>query len=154
MVRIQCVVCERMRLANQLRDDGYCVYCERAFSCTQCGRLLRRARSLPRHQSGRDCAERGVEHVLWVAGWVRCGTLSRTLRKRGFEVRYAPRWIAEGHAPMETPVTHHPKLWKQPDADVPPPPPWPTAAFEDAQGAPHSSLGAVDARWLLNPDAL
>lgn len=79
-----------------------------------------------------DCVERAVEHVLWVAGWKRCGTLSRALRKRGFEVRYVPRWIADKSAPILTPVTHHSKLWKEPAAEVPPPPPWPTAAYEVA----------------------
>lgn len=132
MIRVECEICSRLRRDKQMRSSVHCVYCARAVSCVSCGSVLKSQQKLSRHRAGRVCAEESVEHVLEMAGWRRCGTLSRSLRKRGFTVRYVPRWIVAGNAPLETPVAHHPKLWKEPTAEVPPPPPWPTAAFEAA----------------------
>lgn len=133
MIRVMCEICGRLRRDKQMRSKVHCVYCARAVSCVSCGAVLQSHKKLTRHRLGRACVEESIEHVLELAGWRRCGTLSRSLRQRGFAVRYVPRWINEGHAPLETPVTHHSKLWKTPDAEVPPPPPWPTAAFEAAK---------------------
>lgn len=121
-----CLGCNRL-----LRIQELCAACKTKAGCVRCG-SDRLARNLAVHQDGIRCTERAVEHILLVHGWHRTGTLSRSLKKRGFVVSYVPRWIVPGGEPLVTPVSHHPEFWKRPDLEVPEPPPWPTEAVNRA----------------------
>jgi hypothetical protein len=115
---------------GNIAEDVCCFRCLHKISCVLCGRELI-GRHLDRHQDGTKCPEEAVEHVLLKAGWQRPGTLSKSLKSRGFSVRYVPRWVGLPGL-IETPVSHHSELWKHPASLVPEPPPWPEAELREA----------------------
>lgn len=86
-----------------------------------------------RHCAGLACVQDSVEHALLVSGWHRARTLSRSLKCRGYDVRYVPRWYYPTAADnvLRAPFAYHAQLWKQLDAEVPPSPPF-TQRVEEA----------------------
>jgi hypothetical protein len=148
---VRCFACDKARWKKppgMKVEFALCGFCKGRVSCARCGNT-RLARNLAKHQAGIACTERAVEHVLRIHGWHRTDTLSRSLRKRGFMVRYVPRWVVVGQDLLSTPVSHHPELWRQPKAPVPEPPPWP----EEADLA-IESLRALAAMVTLRGDYL
>lgn len=129
----QCVLCGRKYVGAGFLEDGLCKRCQRAKSCARCGQRLKKA-NLEAHQSSTKCIEQSIEHMLWVRGWHRCGTLSTSLKVRGFVVHYVPRWIGDGGHALLTPVSHHPERWKKQPEDLGPPRPprWPAEEYDAA----------------------
>src|SRR3989344_4658575 len=85
------------------QESAHCRFCTKV--------VLLGPPSRRKHQQGTKCPEESIEHVLIKAGWERTGTLSRSLKSRGFSVRYVPRWVALPEL-IETPVSHHRERWK------------------------------------------
>jgi|SRR3990172_723618 len=110
--------------------DVCCFRCLHKIGCVLCGRELQ-GRHLDKHQNGTKCPEESIEHVLIKAGWERTGTLSRSLKSRGFSVRYVPRWVALPEL-IETPVSHHRERWKYPALPAVEPPEWPETDLREA----------------------
>lgn len=129
----RCVICKSVLVPKRDTGESFCRRCLNTAACVRCGKVVR-ASTLAgdRHRAGMTCAQDRVEHALYVAGWYRTRTLSFSLKCRGYDVRYIPRWYypAEENGVMRAPFAPHRQLWSQLDAVVPPSPPIPPNVVE------------------------